>query len=46
LKDKFKFDEKLKEAKYLYKNDKVLTQKQKDIFDFILKSNENKFLLY
>lgn len=47
FKEKFKFqEEKLKISNYTYKNSKKLNQNQQNIFDEILKSSENKFLLY
>lgn len=46
IKNKFKLDKNLKKINYNYKNKNILTQNQKQVFDEIINSKENKFLLY
>ncbi len=46
IKDKFKFSEKLKKLEYKFDYKKTLNSNQKEIFDKIINSSENKFMLY
>ncbi|MDD5769886.1 MAG: DEAD/DEAH box helicase family protein [Candidatus Gracilibacteria bacterium] len=46
IKNKFGFNENIKEIRYDFKYQKTLNQNQSKIFNEIISSNENKFLLY